>query len=755
MIEGLIDHEQITRSRISSKAAKFEFTTIPKDKFESYRQEGWEIVQTNKRTFRLKKLKRHDVAFEDSVWAMLARMGFTKLNSDRNFRLKYSKSEEIPGKQIDVFASDGETALVIECKSSEERRKISFQKDIAEIGNIKEGVIKTLRKEFGAKLKIAWIFATYNCIVSPNDKARIEDNKLTHFNQDDLAYFNNLVGHLGVVAKYQLLGLLFKGLEIPELKNKIPAVRGKMGGYTYYSFSVEPETLLKIGFVLHRTDTSKEAFDSYQRMVKRPRVLSINKYINSGGYFPNNIIINIHSKKRLQYDLATSTDHDSISEIGVLHLPKKYHSAFIIDGQHRLYGYGNTEWKNKNTIPVVAFENLPAKDQTEIFVDINHEQKSVPKNLLRTLMAEFNWGAEQPDVAIDALKTKLIHRLSNTDSSPLYKRIVTSEEKKSEIRCLNLDYLTRYGLNKTSMFGVVHKKILVRLGYLWAGDYEKTLDKSYEVLQFCFEYIASKTEEQWKVGSGEGGFIAMNIGIATSIRIIDEVITFLIRIDDFEPEKCSSQDIATKTIIYLKPVVEFINSRTPEELKKLRGHLGGGGVDKVIREFQYSIHKTNDSFNPEGLEKWIRDNSGMFNNPSKLLGDEIQLAIRNFVFSKLKEHLGEKNWWTQGIHKKIQTYCATAQIEEGHTEPIDHYLLTLHYQQIVKDNKEILLEYFTPPTSKSAGIDKRLSWFAQFNKIRKKFSHPERDKVTEEEFEFLNELKTWLFGNLGMDNNKS
>lgn len=680
---------------------------------------------------------------------MFAKMGFTTLNADRSFKIKYTKDISIPGKQIDVFASDGEIALIVECKSSEERRRVSFQKDIAEIDSIRGGVVKTLRKEFGTKLKIAWIFATNNCILSENDKARMTENKIVHFNQDVLNYYQDLVGHLGLVAKYQLLGLLFKGLEIPNIKNKIPAVQGKMGGYRYYSFSVEPETLLKIGFVLHRTDTSKEAFDSYQRMVKKPRITSINNYINNGGYFPNNIILNIHSRKPLQFDLATSTDHDSMAEIGVLHLPKKYHSAFVIDGQHRLYGYGNTDWKSKNTIPVVAFENLPAKDQTEIFVDINHEQKSVPTNLLRTLMSEFNWGAEQQDVAIDALKTKLIHRLSNDDSSPLYKRIVTSEEKKSEIRCLNLDYLTRYGLNKTKMFGVFQKKNLIKSGYLWAGDYEKTLVKSFEVLKESFDYLSSALYDQWKVGSGEGGFIAMNIGVATSIRIIDELILFLIKTEDFEPEKSSSSQVANKIIPYLKTVAEFVSTRDINELKKLRGHLGGSAVDKVIREFQYAVNKSFEDFNPAGLEKWIKDNSGIYNNPSKLMGDEIQLGIRNFVFSKLKEELGEKNWWTQGVHKKIQTYCATAQIEEGHSEEIEHYLLTLHYQQIVKDNKALLLEYFTPNDMKSAGIDKRLSWFVQFNTIRKKFSHPERDKVTEEEFGFLTDLKEWLFSKIG------
>lgn len=749
MLEGLINKNEISNNKISLRTSEFDYLTISNGQLEFYKNEGWVIDKKNSKSYRIKKIKKHDIAFEDRVWSILAKMGFKFINSNRNFKINYAKDENIPGKQIDVFVCDEETAIIIECKSSIERRPVSFQKDIAEIDSIRDGIIKTVKKEINPNLKVAWIFATNNCIVSENDKARLKENNIIYFNQDDISYYENLVAHLGKVAKYQLLGLLFKGLVIPELKNKIPAIRGKMGGYTYYSFSIEPETLLKLSFVLHRTDTSKEAFDSYQRMVKKTRIKSISNFINNSGYFANNLILNINSKNNLQFDLATSSEHHSISEIGILHLPKKYHSVFIIDGQHRLYGYGDTEWKSKNTIPVVAFENLPAEEQTKIFVNINHEQKSVAKSLLKTLMSEFNWNSDQPDAALDALKTRLIHRLNSDDNSPLYKRIITSEEKKSLIRCLNLEYISSYGLNKTKMFGIIQKGQLVKTGYFWAGDYLKTLEKSYEILSKSLEYVANGLPNQWNAGSGEGGFIAMNIGIATLIRIIDDIIEFLVKNEDFEPETKSANEVFINISRYLNPIISFLNNKTSEELKKLRGQLGGGGVDKIIKEFQFSIHESYSEFNPQGLDKWIKDNSGIYNTPSKILGDEIQLTIRNFIFKKLKEQYGEINWWKQGVDREIQKYCSNVAIDDGHLEPEDHYLLTIHYQKIVKDNKEFLLEFFTHPDLKSAALDKRISWFVKLNSIRKKFSHPERDKVTEDEFLFLNELKDWLFKKIG------
>ena len=42
------------------------------------------------------------------------------------------------------------------------------------------------------------------------------------------------------------------------------AIQGKMGSYTYYSFPIEPEKLLKIGYVLHRSEANKNMMPTYE-----------------------------------------------------------------------------------------------------------------------------------------------------------------------------------------------------------------------------------------------------------------------------------------------------------------------------------------------------------------------------------------------------------------------------------------------------------------------------------------------------------
>jgi hypothetical protein len=71
-------------------------------------------------------------------------------------------------------------------------------------------------------------------------------------------------------------------------------------------------------------------------------------------------------------------------------VPDIYKSAWIIDGQHRLYGYTELEEDERGShLPFLAFENISIADETKIFADINSKQKSVSKKLLDEITGEI------------------------------------------------------------------------------------------------------------------------------------------------------------------------------------------------------------------------------------------------------------------------------------------------------------------------------------------------------------------------------
>ena len=87
---------------------------------------------------------------------------------------------------------------------------------------------------------------------------------------------------------------------------------------------------------------------------------------------------------------------------------------------------------------------------------------------------------------------------------------------------------------------------------------------------------------------------------------------------------------------------------------------------------------------------------------------------------------------------------ADNKIEEGSLEPESNFLNTIHYLTIIKKHWALLGNYFTPPGLESAKKEERIAWLKRFNQIRKKYSHPQRENVTEDEYKFLVELNEWL-----------
>ena len=312
--------------------------------------EGWEEYRSykNDKFVGVIKNKKFDEMFEDRVWSLLARLGFTHMNRDRYFEMSYDFRDPNITQQIDVFAADEETVLIVECKASETIKDGVFKKNIEAFHGQMDGLRRETQKRF-PKAKVKFIWATHNYILSPADQAKLREWDIAHFSDAVVSYYYELAKHLGVCARYQLLGSLFANQEIRNMDDKIPAIQGEMGGHKYYSFSIEPERLLKIGYVLHRNEANKNMMPTYQRIIKKKRLTEVQKFINAGGYFPNSLIISIDTAgKGVQFDISSTKVDGALSRLGVLHLPKKYRSAYIIDGQHRLYGYSDSDYAATN-----------------------------------------------------------------------------------------------------------------------------------------------------------------------------------------------------------------------------------------------------------------------------------------------------------------------------------------------------------------------------------------------------------------------
>lgn len=93
---------------------------------------GWEVARRGKRTVRIRQPKPHHQVLEDRAWSLLYKMGYAELSSHA-FAIGFRRDTGANGsKQIDGFACDAETAIIVECKSRTERGRRSLQKDLGE-----------------------------------------------------------------------------------------------------------------------------------------------------------------------------------------------------------------------------------------------------------------------------------------------------------------------------------------------------------------------------------------------------------------------------------------------------------------------------------------------------------------------------------------------------------------------------------------------------------------------------------------------
>lgn len=719
-------------------------------------EEGWVKYKDYKDTkfIGVKKDKSHSEIFEDKVWILFANMGFTHMNKDRFFEMQYDYQNPNITQQIDVFAADEETVIIVECKSSEELKDGVFKKPIEAFYGQMNGLRREALKKFPNR-KVKFIWAINNYIMNKSDLEKLEEWNIAYFSNAVIDYYYELLKHLGACAKYQLLGNLFADQEIRNMENKIPAIQGKMGGNTYYSFSIEPDKLLKIGYVLHRNEANKNMMPTYQRLIKKKRLQEVKTFIDGGGYFPNSLIVSIDTKGRgINFDQSSMKIDYSISKLGILHLPKRYRSVYIIDGQHRLYGYSESKYSDKNCIPVVAFVDLDREEQIKLFMDINENQKSVPKTLRVTLSSDMLWVSDDYNQRRQALRSKMAQMLGEEDTSPLFDRIVVGENEKTAIRCITIEAL-QSALKKCNFFTIYGKKnVILKDGTFDLGDNENTSDKFYPFIENMLSYVKHNLKEEWEKGEMSDGILTINRGIQGVIRIINDIVNHLIEKKEIHPKVDKLEIIFEKIKYYLDPFIEFINNITSEKRKELKSTFGGGADTKYWRTFQKAISDEREDFKPDGLIEYWLNQAKNFNNESLELIRNISEEIKIVIEKQLENKYGDK-WLIRGVPKGVyirakkeadeQNYEYQSNGGDGEITSVWDCVNLEECSEIVKYGKnwsEMFESIIGLPDIIKGDKNTKTDWMVKIYNIDKKLAKTSYS-VTKDEYEFVKKIYSW------------
>jgi DGQHR domain-containing protein len=435
-----------TASRIAEyrrrKGAYVEKSVGPNEKVEA-ETDGWELIRENKISYRYRKIRDAREQLENEFWRLLYEFGYPSLNVGEKFSIPITdKNTGNSNAELSVFGYDSETIVIAQCRALEKRSKCSLNADLIEISSkqklVAASLRKILRKDF--EQKIIWLLVTRNIEWSDVDIEKAKSCNIKIITEREMFYYKEIAKRIGPSARYQFHAEFLTRAKVAALHNvEVYAIKTKLGPHKVYTFFASANKILPIAFVNHRDLRDPNAAPSYQRLIQRSRLKQIADFIRSGGFFPNTVILNF--KQRVRFDVLKPEDEDGVVS-GVLTLPSTYKSAWIIDGQHRIYGYSELdEAKHPPLLPFLAFENITITDETKLFSDINSKQKRVEKKLLDEITGEIRLESADKKEQIRAIASRVFDLMRDDDDGPLGGKITGVEIKHSDASILTIPYL--------------------------------------------------------------------------------------------------------------------------------------------------------------------------------------------------------------------------------------------------------------------------------------------------------------------------
>lgn len=716
--------------------------------------DGWTVQREGSRKVRLKKLKKYDVMLEDQAWCLFYRMGYPELGGSK-LKIRYTRQDGTEGeKQVDVFAKDTETVIIAECKARETRGKRTLQKDLHETESLQKPFANSIRAHYGAgfRPKIIWMYITNNIIWSEPDLQRAASINVRVVTENEMQYFDSFIRHMGPAGRFQFLAEFLEGQEIPGLSDtKVPATRGMLGKHKFYSFVTTPRRLLKIAFVNHLALNHPDGRPAYQRMIAPSRIKEIGGFIKKGGFFPTNLLINFTEKCR--FDLLSNKENaDPNTKFGWLYLPRKYKSAWVIDGQHRLYGYSNIDEKHwDQNVAVIAFEEMDTKDEADLFVTINHKQKSVPKSVIVSLQADLKWGSDDPRERLSALCSRLVKTINSDPTSPFFQRFAVQGVVAKENQSLTMPEVVN-GLSKSGLLGRTILKGILTPGPLAGATDDETNDRARRVLNGYFGKLREANPNRWE--AARLAYISTNPGIRAHLLLMAEVTKYLQTKEDIEPQLLNEDALLKHVFRVVQPVFEFICDAEDADIHdKFSRKFGEGGVREYADNLAELVLGKYKDFGSDDFKVRLAKRSD--DRVRQTHEDVIQLSndISDYVFKVLKERYGtskgksgQELFWEQGVESpKIKSDAYSKMVQGGSKHPQEAYVDILGIKDIVtqKNNWPLFQNVFSiPMRGEQKGKAHYVGWLAKFNEIRRISAHPSSVRTYDEaDYELMRHIK--------------
>jgi len=390
-------------------------------------------------------------------------------------------------------------------------------------------------------------------------------------------------------------------------------------------------------------------------------------------------------------------------------------------------------------------------------MDINENQKAVPKSLRVTLNADMLWDSKDFSEQRQALRSKVAQMLGEVSTSPLHSRIVIGETDSTPDRCITVEAI-QSALKKTRFFNEYGRNnIVLKEGTFDCGSNQETCDIFYPFIEKILLYFKDSCHDEWFKGDRDSGILTINRGIQGIIRVTDDVVFMLVEKGMIYPKNQEVEDMFDLIKYYLKPLADYLNSLTNSQRKDLRGYFGGGADTRFWRAFQKSIADIRPDFNPVGLGEYWQNESREFNDETKSMIYEVESKIKEVISDKLIDYFGE-SWLIKGVPKNIYTRAKVAADEAQYDnissdgEELDNSIWDFVN---LGDCKSIILHgrnwslffegLLVRPEEEnlSGGKDPKTDWILRLNTILNKLAR-EQYSVPLEDYTYVKSIYEWI-----------
>ncbi|WP_423929709.1 DGQHR domain-containing protein [Candidatus Palauibacter sp.] len=475
----------------------------------------------------------------------------------------------------------------------------------------------------------------------------------------------------------------------------------------------------------------------------RSRLRSIGRFIEKGGFFPTNVLVNF--KIPVRFDIV-KRDSEAGATYGHLYLPDRYKSTWIIDGQHRLYGYsGLDDTFLRQNLLVVAFEQLPIEDEANLFVTINHEQKSVPRTLLDDLQGDLRWGSAVPKERIAALTARLIGQLNNDAGHPLYNRVTRQGIRPTAHTCLTLPQL-KMGLVRSGLLGrAILKPKHYAPGPLTAETDLATVSRARKFLNEYFRLFEEANPDVWE--AGREMYLCTNVGIQGLLLLVASIIEHLERNEKAVALECAPRSLVGKIAPFLAPILEGLSEGDEGWLREhFKVKYGTGGLRQCHFRLVRGVREIAPEFQPDGFAEWLEEQSRERIDRAESQLKELTKQVHALIFDEFRSRYGDEEYFEKGVpNKAMRVKAYDRQQDDPQRLPLEYYIQFIDLKKIVEIAKHWrwLKDVLDIPEHGEKGAAKNLKWIERLNELRRIPAHPvEGRDFRMADFEYLD----WIHG---------